>query len=197
MLRSRQSPLLTRLAGAWLAVLLATHPALADTSEAVPMNATLWDSHGKEVSLSHWRGKPVILFYEDRHSTTLNSALKEALFNRGREMGLLEAAHVVAVANLESFDFFPARDIALSHVRDEEKKWGISILVDLKGNMGAAPWALPKKTSSVVLLTPEGAPVFRASGRLGQEDTAAFFRQLGQLLGRDMTSPAEAPGAHP
>ena len=186
-----------RLVGAWLAVFLATSPALAATVEAGPMNATLWDSRGKEVDLTRWRGKPVILFYEDRHSTTLNASLKEALFNRGREMGLLDAAHVVAVANLESFDFFPARDIALSHVRDEEKKWGVPILVDLKGNLGAAPWTLPKKTSSVVLLSPEGVPVFRASGRLGQDETAAFFRQLGQLLGRDMATPAEAPGAHP
>ncbi|WP_422652959.1 TIGR01777 family oxidoreductase [Archangium sp.] len=75
-------------------------------------------------------------------------------------MGLLEAARVVAVTNLESFDFFPARGIALSHVRGEEKKRGIPILVDLKGTLGNAPWKLPRKTSS--------------------------FQTLGTLLGRDI-----------
>jgi len=163
------------------------------------MDARLWNSSGKEVALAKWRGKPVILFYEDRHSTTLNGSLKEALFNRGRQMGLLDAAFVVAVANLESFDFFPARDIALSHVRDEEKKWNIPILVDLKGTMGGAPWNLPKKTSSVMLLTPEGQLVYRYSGRMDRESSDAFFKKLGELLGRDMTSTsAPAPQeAHP
>jgi hypothetical protein len=44
-------------------------------------------SDGKEVTLSRWRGKPIILFYEDRHSTTLDSAFQEALFERGRALG--------------------------------------------------------------------------------------------------------------
>ncbi|MFY0563913.1 TlpA family protein disulfide reductase [Archangium lansingense] len=138
------------------------------------------------MALSRWRGKPVILFYEDRHSTTLNSPLKEALFSRGQELGLLDAAHVVAVANLESFDFFPARGIALSHVRDEEKKWGIPILVDLKGTLGRAPWNLPTKTSSVVLLDDHGTLVYRYSGRMKEEDQKTFFQTLGALLGKDI-----------
>jgi hypothetical protein len=156
------------------------------------MDATLRGSDGKEVALSRWRGKPVILFYEDRHSTTLNSPLKEALFSRGQALGLLDAASVVAVANLESFDFFPARGIALSHVRDEEKKWGLPILVDLKGTLGAEPWNLPTKTSSVLLLDDAGQVVFRYSGRMNDQDMAVFFHALGTLLGRDM-----APEAHP
>lgn len=193
MIESMQSPLKTWLAGVLTVAVLTTRSVLAAQPEATPMNATLWDSRGKEVALSQWRGKPVILFYEDRHSTTLNAELKEALFNRGREMGLLDAAWVVAVANLESFNFFPARDIALSHVRDEEKKWRVPILVDLKGNLGIEPWLLPKKTSSVMLLDPTGALVYRYSGRLERKDMDVFFRQLGALLGRDMSPSAPAP----
>ncbi|WNG31385.1 hypothetical protein F0U62_06510 [Cystobacter fuscus] len=185
----------TWFAGALVAAVLATGSALAAPPEAVPMNATLWDSRGREVDLSQWRGKPVILFYEDRHSTTLNAPLKDALFNRGREMGLLQAAWVVAVANLESFNFFPARDIALSHVRGEEKKWGVPILVDLEGVLGEAPWKLPKKTSSVMLLSADGRVVYSYSGRLDQEDMDVFFGHLSTLLGVNMTG---APrDAHP
>jgi hypothetical protein len=150
------------------------------------MDATLRGLDGKEVALSRWRGKPVILFYEDRHSTTLNSSFKEALIARGQAQGLLEAAWVVAVANLEAFDFFPARGIAISRVRDEEKKWGIPILVDLKGTLGAAPWNLPKKTSSVLLLDGTGTVVYRYSGRMKQEDMETFFQTLGMLLGQEL-----------
>ncbi|WPB75904.1 hypothetical protein KYC5002_43805 [Archangium violaceum] len=175
-----------RIAGMLTAALLAVNPSLAAEPQVGPMDATLRGSNGKEVALSRWRGKPVILFYEDRHSTTLNSPLKEALFSKGRELGLLDAASVVAVANLESFNFFPARGIALSHVRDEEKKWGIPILVDLKGTLGAAPWNLPTKTSSVLLLDSQGALVYRYSGRMKDEDQKTFFQTLGALLGREI-----------
>ena len=177
-----------RIAGMLTASLLATtSPSLAAEHQVGPMDATLRGSNGKEMALSRWRGKPVILFYEDRHSTTLNSPLKEALFSRGKELGLLDAAFVVAVANLESFDFFPARGIALSYVRDEEKKWGIPILVDLKGTLGAAPWNLPTKTSSVLLLDGTGALVYRYSGRMKEEDQETFFQTLGTLLGREIS----------
>lgn len=176
-----------RIAGMLTAALLVASPSLAAAEPQVgPMDATLRGSNGKEVAISRWRGKPVILFYEDRHSTTLNSSLKEALFSRGQELGLLDAAFVVAVANLESFDFFPARGIALSYVRDEEKKWGIPILVDLKGTLGTAPWSLPTKTSSVLLLDGQGTLVYRYSGRMKDEDQRAFFQTLGSLLGREI-----------
>ena len=141
-----------------------------------------------------------------RHSssTTLNSPLKEALFERGRERGLLDAAWVVAVANLEKFDFFPARQIALSYVRDEEKKVGVPILVDLDGTLGDAPWGLPKKTSNVLLLDAEGKVVFRHSGRMKPEEQDAFFTALSRLVGVDLSAPAApapapapAPGARP
>lgn len=176
----------TWIAGMLTAALLAASPSFAAEPQVGPMDATLRGSNGKEVALSRWRGKPVILFYEDRHSTTLNSPLKEALFSRGQELGLLDAAFVVAVANLQSFDFFPARGIALSHVRTEEKKWGIPILVDLEGTLGAAPWNLPTKTSSVLLLDGDGALVYRYSGRMKEEDQKLFFQTLGTLLGREI-----------
>lgn len=176
----------TWIAGVLAAALLAASPSLATETQAGPMDATLRGSDGKEVALSRWRGKPVILFYEDRHSTTLNSAFKEALFQRGKAQGLLEAAWVVAVANLESFDFFPARGIALSYVRDEEKKWGIPILVDLKGTLGEAPWNLPTKTSSVLLLDGNGQVVLSYSGPMSDKDMETFFHTLGALLGRPL-----------
>lgn len=193
---------------AWIAgaltVSLAAGSAYGGDPTYGPVDATLRTSGGEEVRLSRWRGKPVILFYEDKDSTTLNSPLKEALFSRGKERGLLESAWVVAVANLEKFDFFPARQIALSYVRDEEKKVGVPILVDLDGTLGDAPWELPKKTSNVLLLDAGGALVFRHSGRMKPEEQEAFFAALSKLVGVDLTAPAApapaptpAPGGRP
>lgn len=175
---------------AWLAgvltAMLATGGVYAPTPLSEPMDATLRSSRGEQVSLSRWRGKPVILFYEDQKSTELNGRLKDELFERGRARGLLDAAHVVAVANLEAYDFFPARQFALAAVRDEEKKAGVPILVDLKGTLGAPPWELPKKTSNVLLLNSEGALIFKHSGRMKEEEMEAFFVTLGSLIGVEL-----------
>jgi hypothetical protein len=169
-----------------LTLTLATTGASAQGLGSSPLEAILQRSDGAQAPLSKWRGKPVILFYEDKDSTQLNGPLKEELFALGKQHGLLEAAWVVAVANLEKFNFFPARQIALSYVRDEEKKVGVPILVDLEGTLGGAPWALPKKTSTVMLMDATGGVVYRYSGKLDEAERAVFFEALSKLLGKDL-----------
>lgn len=149
------------------------------------LDATLRSSSGDEVRLSLWRGRPVILFYEDKDSTALNVRLKDELFKRGRASGLLDAVSVVPVANLEAFDFFPARGAALKAVREEERKAGVPILVDLDGTLGGPPWNLPKETSTVLLLDAEGKLIFKHAGPLGEAELESFFGSLEWLLGME------------
>ncbi len=181
------------LAGALTLTLATSGGSYAQAQPSSPLDATLKSASGEETALSKWRGKPVIFFYEDKDSTTLNLAFKDELFELGKAKGLLEAASVVAVANLKPFNFFPARQIALSYVRDEEKKVGVPILVDLEGTLGGAPWSLPTKTSTVMLLDASGAVIYRYSGRLGEEDKKAFFTALSQLIGMDLKAKEPQP----
>lgn len=150
------------------------------------LEATLHGADGKKVLLSQWRGKPVVLFYEDRDSTQQNARVKEELFARGQALGLLDAAWVVAVADLEGFNFFPAREFALAFVQQEEKKLGVPILVDLEGRLGEEPWRLPRRKSNVMLLDAQGRLVWHHAGRMGAQEVEAFFHRLGVMLGRDM-----------
>ncbi|MDC0710442.1 hypothetical protein POL68_18335 [Stigmatella sp. ncwal1] len=172
-----------------LAVTLVTGGARAQQPSGA-MDASLRNSEGSPVRLSRWRGKPVILFYEDKDSVNLNAPLKERLFELARERGLQESAWVVAVANLEKFNFFPARQIALSYVKDEEKKAGVPILVDLEGTLGKAPWKLPMKTSTVMLLDAEGTLLYRYSGRMAEKDIELFIALLARLVGVDLETEA-------
>lgn len=172
---------------AWLAgaltVTLAMSGVSAHVPRASPLDASLRNSKGVHTPLARWRGKPVVFFYEDKNSTELNLPLKEELFERGQQHGLLEAAWVLAVANLEKFNFFPARQIALSYVRDEEKRAGVPILVDLEGTLGGPPWELPTKTSTVLLMDATGTVVYSYSGRMGEAERATFFTALSKLVG--------------
>lgn len=167
-----------------LAALLAAAPLSAvQPLSSEPRNAELGTSRGGSTAVSKFRGKPVILFFEDRDSPDLNKEFKDRLFQMGQERNLLDAAHVVAVANLEPFDFFPARDFALAAVRKEEARWGIPILIDWKGALSAAPWNLPEDTSSVTLLDSEGRVVYEHSGLLSKADQQRFLERLSSLLG--------------
>lgn len=184
--------------GAWGGVLLMLASGAAGAAgpeRGRPLEATLRTSAGQERSLSAWRGKPVIVFYEDKGALEVNQAFKDALFARARARGLLGAAHVVAVANLRAFDFFPARPIALAFVRDAERKAGIPILVDLRGTLSRAPWHLPARASNVVLLDAQGAVVWAHSGRLEAGEQADFFRQLERLVQAPAVDAALEAGA--
>jgi hypothetical protein len=176
--------------GVWMAARLALGVLSAGVSAGDgPMEvAGLERASGGPARLSALRGTPVILFYEDRHSFELNQGLKDELYLRGQERGLLDAVRVVGVANLAPFDFFPAKPIALGFVRDAQAKVGIPLWVDWKGTLGGAPWGLPLKTSSVVVLDRDGVVVFARSGKLGDAEQEELFRALDDLL-------ADAPPA--
>ena len=149
-------------------------------------DAQLRDSSNEPVSLSRWRGRPAIVFYEDRGSTQQNATLKRELFVRARAHQLLGRAHVLGVANLHGLDFFPANQFALSAVRDAERKDSVPVLVDWNRTLSSPPWNLPPAASSVVLLDAEGNWVHSWSGPLGPRDIEEFFATLSELLDLDI-----------
>lgn len=148
------------------------------------MDAKFGTARGGQADLAGYRGKPVVLFFEDRDSPDLNKEFKDALFRMGKERELLDAAHVVAVANLQPFDFFPAREFALAAVRKEEQRWGIPILIDWKGQLAKSPWGLPGDTSTIVLLDAEGRLLFARSGELSSAEQQRFFAELERQIGK-------------
>jgi hypothetical protein len=190
-----------RVGGGLLMALLVTSGAVAQEGPggrpAQTLNGALQDSNGDPIELGTFRGKPVIFFYEDRYSTDLNKQVKDELFARGRELGVLDRARIVAVANLSPYNWFPARNFALAAVRDAEKKFGVQVLVDFTASLGEVPWSLPTKTSSILVFDAEGNRLWKKSGRLSDEERAELFGLLGSLLGVDPTSMSGAGSAGP
>ena len=154
--------------------------AMAD--RGVSLDARVTTSSGAKAQLATQWGKPTVLFYEDRFSTSLNQTLKESLFKRGVELGLIGQVSVVAVANLEGLDWFPARGFALAAVRKAEKEARIPVYVDWSGELARAPWRLPAKTASVVVLDAAGQVTWQASGALDSTQREQVFTELQKLL---------------
>lgn len=143
-----------------------------------PLDAVVETSSGSTAHLASLWHRPTVLFYEDRDSTSLNQHVKDALFARGKEQGLLDAVSVVAVANVAAFNWFPARNFVLAAVRDVEKKVKVPVYLDFTGALEAAPWSLPPKNSTVLVLDRTGRVTWRAEGKLDQAQVTALFGAL-------------------
>lgn len=146
------------------------------------LDATVSTSDGRAVALSSRYGKPTVLFYEDRYSTELNAALKAELFERGKKDGVLNAVTVVAVANLQGWNWFPARDFAMAAVREAERKSGIDIYIDWVGSLTTRPFLMRGNTSTVLVIDATGKEIFRGEGALDVAERERIFTVLKVLL---------------
>jgi hypothetical protein len=147
-----------------------------------PLEAQLEDARGRPVTLSAYRGKPLVLFYEDHRSTGLNKPLKDELFRHGTARGLLGAATVVAVASLKPFNRWPTRGFAQRGVAEAERTYKVPVLIDWQHTLAEAG-QLPTSGASVLLLDADGTVRFRQSGALRPQDREELFRLLAELLG--------------
>lgn len=158
--------------------------AMADSVVALTdTTTTVTNTNDKAVALSSFKGKPTVLFYEDRYSTEQNRKVKDELWKRGHEAGMLDAANVVGIANLSAFDFWPAKQFARSHVQTVEKKVGIPVLIDWKGAMQNNPWNLPAKSSTVMVFDADGKLVMMHSGAMTDAQMEELFGKLSTLIG--------------
>ncbi|MBL8919367.1 MAG: hypothetical protein JNJ54_10935 [Myxococcaceae bacterium] len=170
----------------WIAAVVALlAPVTGHTNAAdggVALDATVERSNGSTTRLGGLWAKPTVLFYEDRDSTALNEHVKAALADRARDGKAQQQVMVVAVANVAAWDWFPARNFVLAAVKDIEKKVNQPVYLDFKGSLSAAPWSLPSKTSSVLVLDRSGHPTWRAEGRLPKEKVDELFKELERLV---------------
>ncbi|MCW5892845.1 MAG: hypothetical protein KIT14_20220 [bacterium] len=165
-----------------LVALLVLGTSLARATDVVPRDAELERTDGGTVAIRVYRGKPAVLFYEDRRSTELNAEVKAALWEQGRAAGRTDAVYVVAIANIQAYDFFPAKDFAVAFIRRLEGKIGIPILLDARGVLSQPPWDLPSAGGSVVLLDADGRVVWQHTGALGPERTQTLLARVASLL---------------
>ncbi len=154
---------------------------LAGPVAAQPLDATVQTSLGAAVKLSTLWGMPVVLFYEDKDGASQNQPLRFALSTQRQPRTLTEVVKVVAVANVEGYDWFPVKNFVLSSVRDAERASGIPVYLDWQGALQRKPWALSGKGSSVVVLDGKGRSIFSKNGALSHEEIAEVVSLLVRL----------------
>jgi Bacterial protein of unknown function (YtfJ_HI0045) len=148
----------------------------------VNMDAVVETSGGAQTHLNALWSRPTVLFYEDKESNQLNQHVKDALFLRGKEKGLLDQVNVIAVANVAAFNWFPARNFVLAAVRDIEAHVHVPVYLDFQGSLTVPPWSLAAKSSTVLVLSARGEVLWSVRGKLTDAQLATLFETLeGQL----------------
>ena len=173
---------MTNVKAKWIGVALTLAAGMA---WGAPMDARISNTHGKSVWLAQLWGKPTVMFYEDKDSTSQNQALKDELFKQGRERGLLDSVSVIAIANVRGFDWFPAKNFVVGAVKDAQKRSGLPVYLDWSGRLSSKPWSLSATGSTVMVIDATGERVlFSKTGQLTEEESRQVLELLGTLVGR-------------
>ncbi|APR83592.1 Hypothetical protein A7982_08941 [Minicystis rosea] len=130
---------------------------------ATAPNATLEDADGRVSETRAFRGKPLLIVYEDRDSAKQNEALKKELGELARGDRYRARIALAAVADVSAWDFWPAKGFVKDAIRDESKKQGTTIYCDWSGAFRKA-YDLRRGVSNVVLVGKDGRVLFTAEG---------------------------------
>lgn len=163
-----------------LAVVTTAIPALAlpTVGDAIG-SARLEDADGHGLDIASFKGKPILIVYEDRDSAKQNDALKKELARLAKGDKYKSAVALAAVANVAAFNFWPVKGFVKDAIRAESKKQGTTIFCDWTGGFRKA-FKLRDNASSVVLIGKEGNVLFAADGSISADARARLVQLLRQ-----------------
>ncbi len=143
----------------------------------------LVDGWDREIDLGRFT-RPILLVYEDKDSADQNQRLKDQLAELEKAIEYRKTVAHVSVADVSSYDYWPAKGIAKGELRKWSQKLGIVVYGDFSGD-ARTKLTLDKGESNVVLYAKNGDVLFASSGSL----SAA---QRGTLIGlvRGLCAPA-------
>lgn len=144
--------------------MLGASPALALPSEgdAAP-NARLEDADGRALELKAFKGKPILIVYEDKDSAAQNQPLKDALSKLSQGDRYKNTVALAAVADVSSYDYWPIKGFVKDSIREESRKQKTTIYCDWSGAFRGA-YQLRRGVSSIVLVGRDGHVLFAAEG---------------------------------
>lgn len=157
------------LAAAALATALipTTADALLKEGASAP-NARVEDADGKVLQLQSLKGKPILIVYEDRDSSKQNQPLKDDLSKLATGDKYKTAIALAAIADVSSYDWWPAKGFVKDAIREESKKQKTTIYCDWDGGFRKA-YGIKRGVSNVILVGRDGRVLFAAEGAIGTD----------------------------
>jgi hypothetical protein len=156
----------THILSIFAAALLASSAgfALPETESARPALAFA-DAEDSKVDLRGFNGKALVVVLENKESASQNLAFKSELAALGLSKELREGYTLVPIADVEGYDYWPARGFVKDAIRSESKKIGRTVWIDWGGSARKA-FGASKDKSVVLVYGKNGKLKFAAEGPL-------------------------------
>lgn len=164
----------------------ATPPRGAQTAEF-----RIGNPDGVELTRAHTQGRPLLVVYEDKDSGETNRAFKDELSKLAKGGAWVKRITLAAIADVQGYDFWPARGFVKSSIRDEEKKAGTPIYCDWTGTFRQA-FQLRSGTSTILLYGRDGRLMHASEGAL---DAAQRTELIGTLRREASAAESDAAGS--
>jgi hypothetical protein len=119
----------------------------------------------------------LLVIYEDQEGGKQNLDEKQLLSRLNADPENRKKVDVVGIADVEKWDFWPARKYVLADIQKQAAIGKTTIYIDWKGALRRA-WGLARHQSNLVLVLPDGTVRFSHSGPL----TPAAWQTLQALL---------------
>jgi hypothetical protein len=136
------------------------------------------ETNGKKVTLP--QSRVTLIFYEDKDAGPQNQRTRDVvgpITDKAENKPLL---NFMAVADLEKWNWFPAKNYALKEMSKIEKKEDCTLYADWRGIVRRS-WKLTKAKSGIILLDAQGVVRFFGEGPLKPEQTTDLVQQLAAL----------------
>jgi hypothetical protein len=115
------------------------------------------------------RGRPFLLWYEASDTIHVNDAAKAELAKVLTEAPDATRAALVAVGDLSSYDYWPARSFAKRELRDCERFYGHPVYADWSGSMRTS-FGLQKGLTNLLFVDAAGVVRYRGTGKISRTD---------------------------
>ncbi|MCU0691412.1 MAG: hypothetical protein MUF54_08420 [Polyangiaceae bacterium] len=172
-------------ASTWMAItlvpiMLTTAAAFALPRSGQALSAAMVQTlDGKTLDTRNLQGKITLIFYEDKDTTQQNRALKDALIAQKKSPGRRDNVRIYGVADVSSWDFWPAKGFVTDAIRKQEQQSGNPIYCDWSGDFGRALGATPNN-SNVVLIGPDGKVKLALAGPLPSDTRQLILSETGK-----------------
>lgn len=139
----------------------------------------LVDAWGRTYETSEVGARPLLVLYEDKDSANDNKAFKEELSKLAKGDAYKTKAVLLAVADLQGYDYWPARGFVKDAMMAESRKAGTAIFCDWDGSLGKA-LSVKRGASNVMLYGKDGKLLFSYEGAMpeaSRKDLLELLRQ--------------------
>jgi hypothetical protein len=149
---------------------------LAAGATVAPVRVEDQDAHARSIP----SGKPTLVIYEDQDARAQSRHAKDVI---GRVNTLVEnqaRVDVLPIADLEKWNWWPAKKYALADIRKKAKETRSTIYLDWTGALRKS-WGLERKQSHLVLVDGSGRVLWAHAGECGDDCLRELIGKLAAL----------------